>query len=215
MDLKSIKKAIPKTPGVIWSKHYRNASIFIPLVKINKEYHLLFEIRSEGIRQGSEVCFPGGRIDSTLDKSEKDTALRETVEELGIDKKKISIIGQYNTLVHHIGMLIYTFVGLLKIKSLDELNIDKKEVASVFTLPLSYFKENPPSEYRLRIEAKPEIIDEAGNKITLFPVKELGLPDRYLKPWGSDDHKVIVYKTPKAVIWGMTANVVHDFLDSI
>ncbi|HBM15038.1 MAG TPA: CoA pyrophosphatase [Lentisphaeria bacterium] len=215
INISNIRKAIPKIPGVIWSKHYRNASILIPLVKIGNDFHLLFEIRSESIKQGSEVCFPGGRYDKLKDKTERDTALRETIEELGIDETKIKILGQYHTLVHHIGMLVYTFVGMLKINSLDELSIDKKEVASVFTLPLSYFKNNHPSEYKLRLEAKPEIIDDNGNIVTLFPVKELGLPDRYLKPWSSDDHKVIVYKTPKAVIWGMTAKVVYDFVDSV
>ena len=41
-----------------------------------------------------------------------------------------------------------------------------------------------------------------GKVVKLFPVKELGLPERYLKPWGSNNHKVVVYKTPDAVICG-------------
>ena len=62
MNIEQIKKAIPEVPGIIWGKHYRNASVLIPLIKFQDEYHLLFEIRSEGISQGSEVCFPGGTI---------------------------------------------------------------------------------------------------------------------------------------------------------
>ena len=58
------------------------------------------------------------------------------------------------------GMLIYTFIGILNISSVDELEINRKEVSSVFTLPLNYFNENKPEEYFLRLEAKPEILDE-------------------------------------------------------
>ena len=38
------------------------------------------------------------RFDNEKDHSFKDTVLRETEEELGIDKNKIEILGQFNTL---------------------------------------------------------------------------------------------------------------------
>ena len=213
INLKEIKSRIPKTPGILWEKHYLKTSVLIPLVEVNNELHLLFEIRSKDIRQGSEVCFPGGKHEPEKDKNYKATAIRETQEELGIDSESIEIFGQFNTLFTHMGLLIYTYIGVLNIKTVNDIKIDQKEVSRIFTVPVQYFIDNPPTEYKLRLEAKPEIIDQDGNHVTLLPVKELGLPDRYIDPWGSNNHKVIVYKTPKAMIWGLTAKIVSEFID--
>ncbi|MCF7790592.1 MAG: CoA pyrophosphatase [Victivallales bacterium] len=215
INLKQIKSSLPETPGIMWSRHYRKASILVPLIKVKDEFHLLFEVRSKNIKQGTEVCFPGGRFDSEKDADFQDTAVRETIEELGIDEDKIEILGQFNTLVHHMGMLIYTFIGILHIDSTSKLSLDEKEVSSVFTLPIEHFRKNGPEEYTLRLEAKPEIIDNKGGKVTLLPVKKLGLPEKYTLPWGSNNHKVIVYKSTYPVIWGMTAKIVSEFIGSL
>ena len=215
MNLDKIKKIIPDTPGIILENTYRKASVLIPIIEIDGKLHLLFEVRSRNIKQGSEVCFPGGKFDNAKDTTTEDTAIRETIEELGISRDKISMLGQYNTMVHHMGMIITTYVAHLNICSVEELNIDKNEVSSVFTLPIDYFRKNSPLKYKLRLEAKPEIIDEGGNKKVLLPVKELGLPDKYLNPWGSNNHNVLVYPTKPEILWGMTAKITYDFTENI
>ena len=212
-NIKVLKKKLSTHPSILCERHYIKTSILIPILVINNEYHLLFQERSENIKQGSEICFPGGKFDSKNDNTDQDTAIRETVEELGIKKEKIELLGQFDTLVHHMGMIVNTFIATLNINSLDELNIDKNEVKRIFTLPISFFKNNKPEEYKVRIEATPFYIDENGNKILLLPVKELGLPDKYLTPWGNSNHKVIVYKTEQGTVWGMTAKIVHEFID--
>jgi peroxisomal coenzyme A diphosphatase NUDT7 len=215
LNLNQIKANIPATPGILWEKHYLKTSVLIPLININNELHLLFEIRSKDIKQGSEVCFPGGKYEPEKDKNYKATAIRETQEELGINSESIQILGQFNTLFNHMGLLIYTYIGVLNIKSVNDLKIDQKEVSKVFTIPVQYFLNNPPQEYSVRMEAKPAIVDHNGKHVTLLPVKELGLPERYSTPWGSNNHKVIVYKTPKAMIWGLTAKIVCEFVETI
>lgn len=207
-----IKHKLPKAPGIIWENNYQKAAVLIPILKIDQEIHLLFQVRSDNIKQGSEVCFPGGKFDKSKDMNLKDTAIRETIEELGIEKNKIEYIGQFNKLLHHMGMLIDTYIGFLHIGNISELKIDDNEVKKVFTIPFSFFKNSTPEEYRVRIEAQSTYIDKTGKKIPLLPVEELGLPKRYLTPWGNCNHKVIVYKTEEGIIWGMTAKIVYEFI---
>ena len=71
-------------PGAI------DAAVLIPVVERNGEDHILFELRSSRIDQGGEVCFPGGRIEAG--ESSEETVLRETEEELLIDRSRIGLI---------------------------------------------------------------------------------------------------------------------------
>ena len=113
----------------------------IPLIFLKDEYHFLFEKRANNIRQGGEVSFPGGEFDSNKDKDFLDTAVRETIEEIGVTKEKIQIIGSMGTLVAPMGVTVDSFVGVLNINSLNVLKIDENEVERIFTIPVSYFSE--------------------------------------------------------------------------
>lgn len=86
-DLKKMISNLPKYPGVLGRDRFFNSAVLIPLVKKNKEYYILFQKRAASIRQGGDICFPGGGFEKDLDKNFKQTALRETKEELGIEKK--------------------------------------------------------------------------------------------------------------------------------
>jgi len=42
------------------------SAVLIPLVQVDEEWHILFEVRSFTMRkQPGDISFPGGRIDST------------------------------------------------------------------------------------------------------------------------------------------------------
>ena len=41
----------------------RENAVLIPLVDREGELSILFEVRQAGIRQGGEICFPGGMIE--------------------------------------------------------------------------------------------------------------------------------------------------------
>ena len=131
-----------------------NSAVLIPLIHINDEYHLLFQKRANNIRQGGEVCFPGGEFDPEKDRDFLETAVRETIEEIGIKKDDIEIIGEMDTLVAPMGVTVDPFVGVLNINDLDKLNIDQTEVDRVFILPVSYFLSNNPSEYYVNLEVR-------------------------------------------------------------
>ncbi len=215
MDKVGFKRLItnlPKTPGVMGRDRFFNSAVLIPFVKIKGEYFILFQKRAKGIKQGGDICFPGGGFEEGIDKNFKQTAIRETKEELGISKKDIKIIGQLDTMVASFGAIVEPFIGIIKKKAIKNMKLDFNEVEKTYLIPLDFFKQNEPEVYNLRNEVKPYHIDEFGNKEVYFPVDELGLPEAYQKPWGHKRHKVYVYKYKNTVIWGMTAVILNDLL---
>jgi len=214
-DLGKLIKNLPAGPGIIGKDEYFNSAVLIPLIKADKEYYFLFEKRSAKIRQGGEVCFPGGEFDKKTDPDFKETAIRETEEELGISRDKINIIGQLDTFVGPMGVTVDSFIGEIKINSLDEFTIDKNEVEKVFTIPVSFFANNKPEEYQYQLEMHPHYIDEKGEKVELFPVEKLGLPLRYSKPRKGKNHKVYIYKTEPEIVWGITAALIREFIHKL
>lgn len=197
--------------GIIGKDKYFNSSVLIPLILLDDEYHFLFEKRANNIRQGGEVSFPGGEFDTNKDKDFLDTAVRETIEEIGIAKEEIQIIGSMGTLVAPMGVTVDSFVGVLNINKLNELKIDENEVERIFTIPVSYFDEYKPSEYFVRLEVHTQKRSEDGGMIDMLPVKKLKLPNRYEKPWKGREHKILVYETNEETVWGITAELVYEF----
>jgi len=212
-NLKKLSKKLPKRPGVLGRKRFFNSAVLIPLIKIKGEYFLLFQKRAASIRQGGDICFPGGGFEEGIDKNFKQTALRETEEELGIKAKDIKIIGQLDTYVAPIGTVIESFVGEIKKSVLKTMQIDKNEVEKTLLIPVSFFKNTEPLEYTLSHEIQPYKINDKGEKEILFPVEELGLPDMYKKPWGNKRHKVWVYKYEDEIIWGITSVIINDLIE--
>ena len=191
---------------------YFNSAVLVPFISINGEDHLVFEKRAENIRQGSEICFPGGMHDPDTDKNCKDTAVRETVEELGIARDTIQVLGHFGTLVAPIGAFVDVFLGRLEIKGIEDINANPHEVETVFTLPFSYFINQPPETYQARVVIEPSYIDIDGREVVLLPSKELKLPPRYHKPWGKIAHRILVYPSDYGAIWGFTGEIIHDMV---
>lgn len=192
-------------------EQYINAAVLIPLIKINDELHVLYQVRSNHIRQGGEISFPGGMQESVDHGDYSVTAIRETSEELGIEEGCIELLGQLGTLVSHSGITIDVFVGSVNIKDLSELNLSE-EVAEIFTVPLTELLDMTAEIHYVRMEMQPSFIDENGEKVVLLPSKSLGLPKKYDKPWGSRKRKIYFYRYKEHIIWGMTGEMTYTFL---
>ena len=210
LTLENITLALANSPEILGKDKYFNSAVLVPLVEIDEKFHFLFEKRADHIRQGGEVSFPGGEFDIKKDQGLRHTAIRETTEELGLAAENIKIIGKIGTLVAPMGVTVDAFVGLISIKSLDELTIDKNEVEKVFLVPMDYFLKQKPEEYTVKLEVHPSYTDESGKKVELLPVQKLGLPARYSKPWKNGFHRVLVYNSREDVIWGITAEIVFE-----
>ena len=207
-----VLKNLPSCPGVMGKEKYANSAVTVPFIDVDGELSLLFQERARGIPQEGEICFPGGRFDGRLDKDFRGTALRETAEELGISPDKIIIKGQMDTLVASMGATIDPFVAFLDIASTDELKPNAAEVARMFTLPLTYLSKLQPEIYHTRIEIHPDEKADDGRTSAILPAKELGLPEKYHRAWGNRKMRVLVYRTREGIIWGITAEILHDLL---
>ncbi len=214
-DLNKLIENLPEVPGILRKDEFFNSAVIIPFVLIEGEYHLLFEKRAANIRQGGEICFPGGEYDPKLDKNFTETAVRETVEELGIAIEKIKVLGILDTLIGPMGVTVDSCIGILDINSIDELDFDESEVESVFLVPVSWFQNNPPEEYFVQLVVHPHYTDEKGNVVQLLPSQELELPDKYNRPWRAGKRKIYVYKLKEGVLWGLTAALVREIVNRL
>ena len=211
-EFEKFAKSLPKFPGIQGREKYFNSAVMVPFIFLNDEYHLLFQKRADSISQGSEICFPGGKYDPSIDLDFESTAIREISEELGINKSNVEIIGQLDTIVAPMGAIVETYIGLLEEKLLKKIKIDSNEVEEIFTIPLSFFNNVEVEKYYVRLEIQPSYTDETGKEILLLPSRDLGLPDKYQKPWGGKKYRVLVYRTEYGVIWGITAEIIFELI---
>ena len=124
------------------------AAVLILLYLADNEIYFFLTKRTDELKHHKgQISLPGG----TQEGNEKliDTALRETQEEIGINKTSISIIGTITPLfVPVTGFMIYPFIGY----SLNKLNPkpDPVEVATIFSVNISDLlnKENQTTEKR-------------------------------------------------------------------
>lgn len=213
-EFKKLQEQIGFTARINGEDEYFKSVVLVLLIPVEGEYHLVFQKRCRNIRQGGEICFPGGRIEES-DQTLEETAIRETTEELGIPAKKIQIVGRLNTVIAPMGAIIDAFVGIADINK-EDIVINPKEVERIITLPVSYFIEHPPEMYSADIQINPTYIDNiSGQEIILLPSEELGLPDTYRKPWKGHRYRVLVYRMRDDVIWGITAKLIDDFIHRI
>ena len=83
------KKLLLHTPKIMGSEQYTRYAVLLPLVKKEDGIHILFEERALTLkRQPGDICFPGGKVDVD-DANEEYTAIRETIEELGLKREDI------------------------------------------------------------------------------------------------------------------------------
>jgi len=111
------------------------AAVLILLYLADNEIYFFLTKRTDELKNHKgQISLPGGKQEG----NEKliDTALRETQEEIGINKTSISIIGTITPLfVPVTGFMIYPFIGY----SLNKLNPkpDPVEVATIFSVNIS------------------------------------------------------------------------------
>lgn len=179
---------------------YFNAAVLVPLIWDNDQFAVLFEVRSAHLAwQPGEICFPGGRIEMS-DKTPMDAAVRETREELGLKTEQIQILGSLHEVVSPIGVRLYPFAGY--ISDVQDITVSPGEVAEVFSVPLSFLLEHDPIVGHMERCTRP---------LADFP---FDLLPGYSEQWKSrKNYKVLFYKYEQYVIWGLTAQVLHNFLE--
>lgn len=112
------------------------ASVLIPIVVRKHGLTLLFTQRTAHLTDhGGQVSFPGGRAEAA-DTSPIETALRETEEEVGLDRRHVEVIG---TLPDYFTGTRYRITPVVAIVQPPfDLCADPSEVAEIFEVPLSF-----------------------------------------------------------------------------
>ncbi|UAA40210.1 CoA pyrophosphatase [Paraneptunicella aestuarii] len=113
----------------------KKAAVLCPVV-CRDELTVLFTKRASHLKHhAGQICFPGGRHED-YDSCLKETALRETEEEIGLSRQYTKIIGNLQSFRTVSGYEVTPYVGL--IEPYFDLELDRNEVEQVFEVPLSY-----------------------------------------------------------------------------
>jgi 8-oxo-dGTP pyrophosphatase MutT (NUDIX family) len=159
------------------------ASVLVPLVEREGGVTVLLTLRTTHLRaHAGHVAFPGGQADEA-DDGPVDTALRETEEEVGIERSYVEVIGQlplYRTVTN---FDVTPVVALLR--SDFTLHLDTFEVAEAFEVPLQFLM--TPAHHRRHV------FEAAGHRREF-----LSMP--YPRPGGQGDY----------FIWGATAAMLRN-----
>jgi len=126
----------PGHPRLKHVKPLRDAAVLIPVVDRAEGATVLLTKRAEKLRSHSgQVAFPGGTIDPT-DPGPEGTALRETFEEIGLERDFVEIIGRMPDYVSGSGYRIVPVLAIVRPGFSLTLNAD--EVDAAFEVPLSF-----------------------------------------------------------------------------
>ena len=157
-------------PGMELPERRRPASVLIPVIDRPDGPTILLTQRSADLsHHAGQVSFPGGRAEKT-DVNTVDTALRETQEEIGLQRRHVDVIGRIGTYITRTGFVVTPIVGL--VRPPFEIAPDPVEVADVFEVPVSFILDRRNHERHSR---------EWQNKIRHFYV--LPHPKHYI--WGA------------------------------
>ena len=193
-DEQLIKKKIhpcdsPSRTSLNDSFFTKAAVLFSIIPHENKPYELILIHRSnEGTRHRGEMSFPGGKFEPELDKTLKDTALRETEEEIGVPREDIRIIGCLDDFPTISKFIVTPFLGI--ISKDQKLKRDEREVQKILKVPIDFFMN------------KTNFIEQE------FSVADEKYPVLYFNYFNEKNGQIYT-------IWGATAFLITHFLELV
>ena len=194
--MKSIDMFKNRKPKVLGKR--REYSVMLLITEIEGEEHLVLEKRASTLKsQPGDICLPGGSIDPG--ESPMEASLRETMEELGVNKEEIELIGPMDYFISPYGQTMYPFVARIRHTDFQP---NPDEVDRLILVPLSFFEKKSPLIYEIDMTAK------MGED---FPYHLIENGKDY--PFRKATNKQYFYKYGDIVIWGFTAQIVKSFID--
>lgn len=123
-------------PGMGIRADLRPAAVLVPIVLREKGLTVLFTRRTDHLaHHAGQISFPGGHIEEG-DPEPAAAALRETEEEVGLDRRHVRVIGRLDRYVTRTGFDVTPVVGL--VTPPFAVTPDPTEVAEVFEVPLAF-----------------------------------------------------------------------------
>jgi len=190
------------TPSILDSEKFSKYAVLLPLIEKEDGLHILFEVRSFQLRrQPGEICFPGGKIDAQ-DENEEAAAIRETMEELGVNRQSISKLFPLDFMITPFDMIVYPFAAF--IQDPNKLHPNPSEVEEVFTVPITQLLQMKPEIHFVRFKVEPE---------DNFPYDLIVGGENY--KWRTRGMEEYFYRYADKAIWGMTARILAHFIEII
>ena len=122
------------------------AAVLVPIVDHPDRLTVLLTQRAADLKNhAGQISFPGGRIEAT-DADAVDAALRETEEEIGLERSFISVFG---FLPDHLIISGYRVTPVVAfVRPGFELKLDRSEVTDAFEVPLDFLLD--PANHKAR-----------------------------------------------------------------
>lgn len=112
------------------------AAVLVPVVGYQDGERVILTKRTAHLsNHAGQISFPGGRIDPD-DPDVIATALRETEEEIGLDRSHVSVLGALDAYVTGTGFVVVPVVGL--VRPGFTLKPQQHEVAEIFEVPFEF-----------------------------------------------------------------------------
>ena len=166
-------------------QNYVHAAVMMMLKETDRKYSMLFIKRPENEKDpfSGHMAFPGGRMES-IDNGKDQTAVRETIEEVGIDIGKSGrILGSLEDVIPNNprarNYIVTPYLSLLNEEV--SMTLDPREVEKALWIPMAHLLDDKNTETRMR--------DRGDRMITDY-----------------------VYYYDGYMIWGMTGRILHHFL---
>ena len=173
------------TPRELPHADYRLSGVMALFYQEDGVDHLLFQVRTQTVRHHKgEISFPGGRHDDE-DADLLATALRETEEEIGVDRREIELLGQLDdTLTRASNYLIRPYVGALPRGQRYEFTHAPREVKELLQVPVPHLCSDEAAAW--------QVVEQDGEP----------LPTR-------------AFAYGEHLIWGATARILSQLVDLV
>jgi 8-oxo-dGTP pyrophosphatase MutT (NUDIX family) len=197
--IEDIKQVIKEYQPKIYGNHKKSA-VLLPLIQVEEEWHVLYEVRSEIVSQAGDSSFPGGRVEDG--ETYEEAAVRETTEELNIAAENIKVHGEIDYIASD-NLIIHCFVGELIHLDIEDIH-PNEEVEKIYTVPLDYLLRNEPNYFSVQF-----------NPILEQEFVENQEENEYEYTFNNHQQKIPYYKVENHSLWGFTANLTQRFIEII
>lgn len=146
------------TPRKVENPTAAAAAVLVLIHPRNGEPHVIFTERTNHVEHHKgQMSFPGGACDDEDDCHET-TALRETWEEIGVERQHVRVIGTLDDMVTISNFRVTPFVGVLEFEGAYPYSINDHEVARVVEVPLTFLLEEGNMELEVRQHQGREVL---------------------------------------------------------